>query len=279
MEHNGSLHLCQRPIKCEMSFKVNVYDPKAQAYASRISTAEWESHKNVISDLHSAKTPRKVMLKRLKDDHNFTPTLGQLQAKCKEWNFKVYSKELPKTPETTLKAPRSPVKRTVSSDPAFHLVTGSGFIQEWSEDYRIHPLALQSLGDTTLPPTGPLANTVDSHWPLPDDSAGCDAMLQAAHYYLSVNAFQQAFSIYRAVYLFQRKQLSICHPDLIRTVLFSACSAVTEHQRNIVHSVLNEVGASAELDNVDALYIECLQSASLSMMSSASCDIEDHEQA
>lgn len=266
-----------------MSFKVNVYDPKSQAYAARIKHEEWERHRAFISDLHAAKTPRKVMLKRLRDEYNFRPTLGQLQAKCKEWNLKVYAKE-----GMTAKSPLDsgnhiPVAATrhrhnSPSDPAFHLVTETGYIHEWSDDYRIHPAIPSSHGDTTLPATGLLANTADSHWPLPEDAGACEAMLRAAHYYLAVNAFQQAFSIYRAVYLFQRREMSICNPKLIRTVLLSACSAVTEHQRNIVHSVLCEIGSSTELDAVDALYIDCLQSASLSMMSADSCDIENGEQ-
>lgn len=62
-----------------MSFKVNAYDPLATGYAPRIKNDDWERHRKVISHLHAVKTPRKLMLKQLRDEHDFTPTLGQLQ--------------------------------------------------------------------------------------------------------------------------------------------------------------------------------------------------------
>ncbi|KAK5940279.1 hypothetical protein PMZ80_007699 [Knufia obscura] len=268
-----------------MSFKVNVYDPKGQAYAPRIKVADWERHRDLISHLHGMKTPRKVMLKRLRDDHNFTPTLGQLQAKCKEWRLNVYAKDWPGTTSTVdsrgTPAPQIPPANSSLSSRDFHLVTETGYVNDWSDDYRIHPsVPSPNYGYTTfqgelLPPVGLLANTADSHWLVPEDARQCEAMLRAAHYYHAISAFQQSFSIYRAVYLYQRRHHSICDPVLIRTVLFSACAAVTDHQRNIVHSVLSEIGSDMGVDGLSALYVECLQAASLSMVSSdSSCDIE-----
>ncbi|KAK5098595.1 hypothetical protein LTR70_002482 [Exophiala xenobiotica] len=268
-----------------MSFKVNVYDPKGQAYAPRIRAEEWERHKDLISHLHAIRIPRKAILKRLRDDHNFSPTLGQLQAKCKEWNLKVYAKDGLCTKSsacgTGAPTPQLPQLNLSLSSPAFHLVTDSGYVEEWSDDYRVHPSIAtptheyRTIQDRSLPAVGLLANTVDSHWPVPEDGQQCESMLQAAHYYHAITAFQQAFSIYRAVYLYQRRLYSICDPVLIRTVLFSASSAVTDHQRNIVHSVLSEMGSDAALDNLSPLYVSCLQAASLSMISSdSSCDVE-----
>jgi len=268
-----------------MSFKVNIYDPKGQAYAPRIRTEEWERHRDLIGHLHAIKIPRKVMLKRLRDDHDFKPTLGQLQAKCKEWDLRVYAKD-GLGAESSACSKAASISRVEevnlsTSSPAFHLIAGSGYVEEWSDDYRIHPnmptstLEHATIQDRSLPAVGLLANTVDSHWPVPEDGQQCEAMLQAAHYYYAIGAFQQSFSIYRAVYLYQRRHYSTCDPVLIRTVLFTASSAVTDHQRNIVHSVLSEIGSDVALDNLSPLYLDCLQAASLSMISSdSSCDVE-----
>ena len=268
-----------------MSFKVNAYDPKGQAYAPRIKIGDWERHRDLISHLHAIRVPRKVMLKRLRDNHNFTPTLGQLQAKCKEWNLKVYTKEalsskLPVDNESAVGAQMPSVTSSFSSQ-AFQLVADSSYVDEWSDDYRIHrpvPDPIQyyaTIQDRSLPAVGLLANTVDSHWPVPENRLQSEAMLQAAHYYHAISAFQQAFSIYRAVYLYQRRHCPAGDPVLIKTVLSSACTAVTDHQRNIMHSVLSEIGSDTEVDNLSPLYLECLQSASLCMMSSDStCDVE-----
>ena len=225
------------------------------------------------------------MLKRLRDDYDFTPTLGQLQAKCKEWNLKVYAKDgvCIKSPAAEARPSHGAARKATkpSSPSAFHLATESGFVEEWSDDYRVHPSAPSTYQnqDHSLPPEyiggGLLANSVDSHWPIPDDDRQCHSMLQAAHFYFSCAFYQQAFSIYRAAYLYQRRQYPICDSRLITTILQCACSAVTEHQRNIMHSVLTEVGSSSEIDNLSPLLLECLQSASLSMVSSdVSCDVD-----
>lgn len=279
-----------------MSFKVNLYDPSGQTYAPRIKHDDWERYRAVISALHAAKTPRKVMLKRLRDQYGFTPTLGQLQAKCKEWNLKVYAKEggASKTSSEHLEAnPKSP------RSPAYYMASESGFVEEWSDDYRVHPsipvpiptsisldsphaVARNNIPDRSLPSEyiggGLLANSADSHWPIPEDDRQSESMLQAAHYYHAVSAFQQSFSIYRAVYLYQRRHLTACDVRLITTVLQCCCTAVTDHQRNIMHSVLNEIGSLPEIDTLSPLLLDCLQSASLNMISSdASCDVESQD--
>ncbi|KAJ9655905.1 hypothetical protein H2198_005346 [Neophaeococcomyces mojaviensis] len=294
-----------------MPFKVNLYDPYSQGYAPRISHNEWEKHRNVISQLHTTRTPRKVIIKQLRDDYGFRVTIGQLQAKCKEWDLKVYSKE------DGPKSRKAPARRVPAASvavtshqpqicpqvaaPAFHIATASGFAEEWAVDYRVHPQPLSvspsgpltngqplhnhnaDLHDRSLPPEyiggGLFANTADSHWPVPEDETQSEAMLQAAHYYYSIHAFRQAFSIYRAVYLYQRRHLSLSDPHLVTTILQSSCAAVTDHQRNIMHSVLLEMGASPDIDHLDPLLVDCLQSAALNMVSSdATCDVDDVEQ-
>lgn len=281
-----------------MSFKVNLYDPRGQSYAPRIRHDDWERYRSIISTLHAAKTPRKTMLKRLRDDYGFTPTLGQLQAKCKEWNLKVYAKDT-QCEKAVSEQPDSNRSPKVDLPPAYYLASESGFVEEWSDDYRVHPSVAIST-PTSHPPSSPawrvssdfpdrslpseyiggglLANSADSHWPIPEDDRQCEAMLQAAHYYHAVAAFQQSFSIYRAVYLYQRRLFTICDTRLITTVLQCCCAAVTDHQRNIMHSVLNEVGSSLEIDALNPLLLDCLQSASLNMISAdSSCDIDSQD--
>lgn len=283
-----------------MSFKVNLYDPTGQTYAPRIKHDDWERYRSVISALHAAKTPRKVMLKRLRDQYGFTPTLGQLQAKCKEWNLKVYAKDSAGGKAISEQA-HSPLSPKAPLSPAYFMASESGFVQEWSEDYRVHPSIAVSTPDLTSPGApssashlntnfpdrslpseyiggGLLANSADSHWPVPEDDRQSEAMLQAAHYYHAVSAFQQSFSIYRAVYLYQRRHLTVCDVRLITTVLQCCCTAVTDHQRNIMHSVLNEIGSLPEIDTLSPLLLDCLQSASLNMISSdSSCDVDSQD--
>lgn len=236
------------------------------------------------------------MLKQLRKEYNFTPTLGQLQAKCKEWNLKVYAKENTERPPaidvhpppgagTITTANKSP------SAPAFHLAAESGFVEAWSNDYRVHPSAApncirqdqyQDLG-RGLPPEyiggGLLANSADSSWPMPHDERQCAAMLRAAHFYYSCSFWQSAWSIYRAIFRWRRLMApSICDERLIEVILHCACSAVTDHQRNIMHSVLCEVGSSPDIDALSSEVISLLEHASLSMIpSDVSCDVESND--
>jgi len=287
-----------------MPFTVNLYDPNGPGYAPRIKNEDWEKHRAVISRLHANQTPRKAMIKRLRDECDFRVTIGQLQAKCKEWDLKVYSKEdashcgRPPTKRASASShkARQPQESKIS---AFHIATESNFVQEWADDFRVHHVAtlpFTSLAnieplhnqddpfqDRSLPPEyiggGLLANTADSHWPVPQDDQQCEAMLQAAHYYYAVHAFQQSFSIYRAVYKYQRCHLSLSDPQLVATILQSSCAAVTDHQRNIMHSVLLEIGTSDDIDRLEPLLMDCLQSAALNMVSSdATCDVDGPEQ-
>lgn len=275
----------------EMSFKVNLYNPQGQAYAPRISHEDWEKHKPIISHLHSIKTPRKVMLIQLRKEYNFTPTLGQLQAKCKEWNLKVYAKEncTERPPAINVQFSPSPITTANKSPsaPAFHLAAESGFVEAWSNDYRVHPSASanclrqdQGLG---LPPEyiggGLLANSADSSWPMPHDERQCAAMLRAAHFYYSCSFWQSAWSIYRAIFRWRRLTTqSICDERVIDIILHCACSAVTDHQRNIMHSVLCEVGSSPDIDSLSSEAISLLEHASLSMIpSDVSCDVESSD--
>ena len=59
-------------------------------YSARITEAEWERHAEAVKHMHEQRKTRREILETLHNDHEFCPSMAQLNMHMKKWKLRVY---------------------------------------------------------------------------------------------------------------------------------------------------------------------------------------------
>ena len=82
-----------------MALTFRACQPDGTRYNARIDDRTWNTYQDVLQDMHDRKMTRTMMLDILDQDHDFHPSLPQLNARMNKWGYAVYaSKPRPRLP-------------------------------------------------------------------------------------------------------------------------------------------------------------------------------------